>query len=200
MAAMDFTLEDVDPDSLESGGKITQPGWYTAIVDDAYTERKHGESECIELVVNRGPFSGSRVFYYLGHHDAAEDAEKAKKAKTRMLATAKRLGLITEEQVKHAKETGSNLSFEFSAAIGREVWVEMESGKAADGSPRVQCAYLAIHALDGDKVPPEMRRSIGLNVPDAPPVAGGNGRGRKRGGAGGGAEQKPATNQDFSDL
>lgn len=195
MAAVEFTLEDVDPNGIEAGGMITVPGWYQVVVEDAYTDRKNGDSEVIECVVTAGPFKGAKKSVWLKHVDAADDPVKAK---NRFSAMGSRLGLVDEAKLAELKAAGQPASIDFAEAIGKECWLEMTKRKDQHGEDKVDASYIPLYPLDHERVPAEMRRSIGIEVAEKPPSE------TKRGGGGGGRKAAktppPATNGDFSDL
>jgi hypothetical protein len=194
MAAIEFDLTGFDPDTFDAGGRIDQKGWYKVIIDDIYKDRKNGESEVFEVLVEEGPFKGCRKMVFFRYPHEATDPQQAR---DRFFKLAKRMRLHTDEEFRQWAADGKAPSIDFAPLIGQSCWLEMTERKGDDGGKIVDAAYIPFYPLDHERVPPEQRKSIGLEVKDAPAAK--EKRTRKSGDDSNG-QKAPPNNNDFSDL
>ena len=205
---IELALDDIDVENVDSGGIVDQPGWYKVVIDDVVADKNNTDNDVFDCVVTMGGFKGCRIKCFLARADAV-DSDKRAMATKRMLAYSKRLGLVTEEQLAAAKAANTIEIPDWTDAIGREVWIEMEATKA-DSKYKAQTAYIPFYPLNHERVPVALRQAAGIKVSDAEiaaaagqaggPAPGKGGSSKPRGKAAGKAKPAGAADQDYSDL
>jgi len=211
--AFDVDLADIDPEEIGTGGFLAVPGWFHVRLDDAHTDVKHDDSIVLEMVVESGPYKGSKAWLRLKDPSYADDA---KQAKSRMLAVAQRLGILTKESVAADKAAGRASSFDFISAIGWTGFAQMvkRMDKSNPHAPveRVDLEYIPLYALTDERVPEGERRKAGVHVPApgdtrppdpgfTPPAWGRVAAAPSNGsGAANGNARRPLTDADFATI
>lgn len=155
-ATISLDLTDIQPADVDRPQFVDAAGWYLCTLDDV-GENKNGDSWEFSFIVSKDRFKGCTIHVWLPNNPA--NARDYAKAKNRIFAFAKRLGITTEEQMEAAKKAGKNIDLDFYSAVGKPFVVRLvdEREKGADGkwrnTGRVQAEYIPIYPPDHEAIP-----------------------------------------------
>lgn len=181
---LDFSIdfdENETPETIEAGNQAP-PGWYRAKLEDVHDDEKNPGTVVFQYKVtggNGGVWTGRNVFDRIGDPDMAEGEDAARFVRQRTKLLAKRLGIITDDEIK----PGAQVNKTWYDALGKEVVLHIKLRSYKDkktGEQKTACGvdYAGVYPLDYDQrklkgdCPPEARALF--TSPPAPAAAAGN--------------------------
>jgi hypothetical protein len=190
-----FTI-DLAGDKVENldRGRNADPGWYRAVLEDAYDDAKSGRTVLEWSVMAPGTWKGQKLFDRVSDPSTASSDSAAAITLRRIKLLGKRLGLIRPEHENH------QIDLDFLDAIGGEFVVEYVHRRYQDEGGNWQTsaevAFDGVYPLDHPKIPENVRKALELpparaEAGIAPPPQAERPAGRGKGRADAAANGKP---------
>jgi hypothetical protein len=171
MAGFNVNLTGMKPEDLD-GGAYLPAGWYKATVSDV-AEDNESAATVITYQVLGGKHDGRTIKDRITNPNYQDDDKKRELSVRRAAMMAKRLGILTDEQISQG-----DVDLEFNNAMGREVLIHVESRKYTDKSGNekeaIGLTFDGVYPLVApihDKVPDAVIAEFGLPPRPAKPKA-----------------------------
>lgn len=169
----DLDLTDYTDDEFDDVDKPVRiaPGWYRAVIEVWDDSPKFPGTYNVVYKITDGPHVNQKVYDTVWDPQGAADTTGADKNRKRRVSLAKRLGLVSRQDV------GGKAKVDWHSLLGMEVIIQVVQRTGKDGAERAQLSYMGIYPatdsrgiahLEGTAAPTESGPAVPPSAPRTP--------------------------------